>query len=224
MTAYDAVLFDSDGVLVEPPPRETQTEATREAFRAVGVTDPDRRHVAAVVDGVTVEGLHEICAAYDLEPEAFWAARERHDERSQLVEFRDGTRTRYDDVTALSGLPMEVNCGVVSNNHHSTIEFVLEHFELGPFFDTYYGREMTIESLELKKPNTHYLERALDDLSVSVESTLYIGDSESDIVAAERAGLKSVFVRRSHCHEVELETAPTYEVEDLYGIAELVNS
>ncbi|ELY29494.1 HAD-superfamily hydrolase [Natrialba magadii ATCC 43099] len=217
------MLFDSDGVLVEPPPVETQTNATRAAFRAVGVEDPDRQHVDAIVGGVTTETLQEICSAYDLEPATFWAARERHDEDSQLVEFRNGTRTQYDDVAALSGLPMEVNCGVVSNNHHSTIEFVLEHFELGPFFDTYYGREMTIESLQLKKPNTHYLDRALDDLSVSAESALYIGDSESDILAAERAGLESVFVRRPHCHEVELGVEPTYEVEDLYGVRQLAH-
>ncbi|OIB55558.1 HAD family hydrolase [Natrialba sp. SSL1] len=223
MTAYDAVLFDSDGVLVEPPPVETQTNATRAAFRAVGVEDPDRQHVDAIVNGVTTEALHEICSAYDLEPAAFWAARERHDEDSQFAEFRDGTRTRYDDVAAISDLPTEASCGVVSNNHHSTIEFVLEHFELGPFFDTYYGREMTIESLRLKKPNTHYLERALDDLSVSAESSLYIGDSESDILAAERAGLESVFVRRPHCREVELGVEPTYEVEDLHGVRRLAH-
>ncbi|WP_394295531.1 HAD hydrolase-like protein [Natrialba chahannaoensis] len=66
------------------------------------------------------------------------------------------------------------------------------------------------------------LERALDDLSVSVESTLYIGDSESDILAAERAGLESVFVRRPHCREVELGVEPTDEVEDLHGVKRLV--
>ncbi|RQG95083.1 HAD family hydrolase [Natrarchaeobius chitinivorans] len=218
MTAYDAVLFDSDGVLVEPPPAETQSTATRAAFREVGVDDPDRRHVEAVVDGITVEELEGICAAYDLDPETFWEAREHHDERSQLDEFERGVRGRYDDVSAITDLP--VDCGVVSNNHHTTIEYVLTQFGLEPAFETYYGREMTIESLELKKPNTHYLERAMADLAA--ESVLYVGDSESDIVAATRAGLESAFVRRPHCRETELEVAPTYDLGDLHDVADLV--
>ncbi len=222
MTAYDAVLFDSDGVLVEPPPVETQSEATRAAFRAVDVDEPDRQHVDAIVSGATRDELHEICAVYDLEPESFWKARERYDEDSQFVEFRDGTRGRYDDVAAVADLPAEIDCGVVSNNHHTTIEFVLEHFGLESLFETHYGREMTVESLRLKKPNAHYLERALEDLAASPESALYVGDSESDIVAAERAGLESTFVRRSHCYGVDLEVTPTYEIEDLNGLKRLV--
>lgn len=218
MTAYDGVFFDSDGILVEPPAVETQADATRAAFREVGVEDPDRRHVDAIVSGVTAAELRNICATYELDPETFWEARERHDERSQFAAFRNGVRTRYDDVTAITDCPTP--CGVVSNNHHSTVAFVLEFFGLDAFFDTYHGREMTIESLELKKPNAHYLERALADLSV--DDALYVGDSESDIVAAERAGLESAFVRRSHCHETELAVEPTYEVESLHEIAHLV--
>ena len=40
VSPYDAVLFDNDGVLVEPPAPETQRAAIREAFLAVGVDDP----------------------------------------------------------------------------------------------------------------------------------------------------------------------------------------
>ncbi|WP_226022586.1 HAD family hydrolase [Halomicrobium salinisoli] len=219
MPAYDAVLFDSDGVLVTPPARETQLAATRTAFEAVGESDPAAEHVAAVADGLTGEQLREICDAYDFDPEAFWDAREHHDERSQFDRFRDGTRRLYDDVAAIRDLSHD--CGVVSNNHHSTIEFVLSHFGLEASFDTYYGREKSIESLDLKKPDPHYLERALADLDA--DTALFVGDSESDVVAAERAGLDSAFVRRSHCADVALSTSPTFEVDDLGDVASLVN-
>jgi hypothetical protein len=36
---YDAVLFDDDGVLVDPPAPGTQRTAVRDAFRAVGVNE-----------------------------------------------------------------------------------------------------------------------------------------------------------------------------------------
>jgi phosphoglycolate phosphatase len=215
---YDAVLFDSDGVLVEPPSRERKRAGHRDAFRAVGVEDPDPGHVESLFSGVTLDGLREIAASHDLDPETLWTARERCDERSQLAAFRAGDRTTYDDVGVVRDLPGPR--GVVSNNHHSTVEFKLDFFELDPLFDTYYGREMTVESLELKKPNTHYLDRALPDLEA--ESALYVGDSESDVLAAHCADLDSAFVRRAHTRETELDEEPTYELGSLEELATLV--
>lgn len=219
MSEYDAVLFDSDGVLVEPPGVESQTAAIRRAFQSVGVDDPDERHVRELTSGVTSEILDDIGEVYNIDPVALWDAREHYDEQSQFEAFRAGDRDRYDDTAALSEIPLPR--GVVSNNHHSTIEFVLEFFEFDDDFDTYYGREKTVESLGLKKPNTHYVECALDDLGGG--SALYVGDSENDVLAAHRAGLDSVFLRRPHCRSVDLSVGPTYELETLYGLAELLD-
>ncbi|WP_254524971.1 HAD family hydrolase [Natrinema caseinilyticum] len=219
VTAYDTVVFDNDGVLVTPPAYETQAEATRDAFREVGAADVARHHLDAIVTGVTIDGLRDICATYDLDAETFWEARERHDERSQIDKFEAGARDCYDDVGCLTDLSQ--NCGVVSNNHHSTLEFVLDRFELRPLFGTYYGREKTIESLRLKKPNPHYLERAFADLEA--ESALYVGDSESDVLAAERADIDSVFVRRSHCRDADLDVTPTYDVTTLRDVVRIAN-
>ena len=215
---YDAVLFDQDGVLVEPPTREVQAGATRDAFAAVGVESVDDRHVDAICEGVTVAELHGICSAYGIDPETFWAAREHHDERSQLAQFEGGGRTTYGDVAAVADLP--VARGVVSNNHHSTVEFALSFFDLDPLFDAVHGRPKTVESLRLKKPNPHYLERAVADLGTG--SALYVGDSESDVVAAHRAGVDSAFVRRPHCRDADLTVAPTHEIESLHALGELV--
>ena len=220
MTGYDTVLFDSDGILVDPPAYEAQVEATQAAFEEMGVIEIDRQHIDDIVKGTTVERLHEICTAYDLDTEAFWQAREHHDEQSQFGNFRTGSRSRYDDVAAI--LDLSQTCGVVSNNHHSTIEFVLDFFDLRPLFETYYGREKTVESLDLKKPNTHYLNQALTELGA--ESALYVGDSESDVVAANRAGLDSAFVRRPHCRDVSLSAAPTYETNTLYDLPKIMDS
>ena len=215
---YDAVLFDSDGILVEPPAYETKVEATRAAFAEVGVTDPPREQIDDIVTGTTRERIREICATHGIDVKPFWHARERLDERSQFEKFETGCRTGYDDATSISSISQR--CGVVSNNHHSTIEFVLDFFGFESMFDTYYGREMTVESLDLKKPNTHYLDRARTELGA--ESVLYVGDSESDVLAARRAGMDSVFVRRPHCEDVTLSVTPTYETRDLRGVTDIV--
>ncbi|WP_394740832.1 hypothetical protein [Natronococcus roseus] len=49
MRQGDAVLFDGDGTRIEALPVETQSGATRDAFRAVGAGEPDRRHVDALI-------------------------------------------------------------------------------------------------------------------------------------------------------------------------------
>ncbi|WP_132061327.1 HAD family hydrolase [Halorussus amylolyticus] len=219
MTDYDAILFDNDGVLVEPPSSERLREAARSAFRAVGVADPDRGHVEDVMYGVTPDLLREVCGAYDIDPTDFWTARDRHASRAQQEAFRDGNRSSYADVAALADLDHDF--GVVSSNQHATIEFILDFFEFGDLFDTHYGRELSVESVRRKKPNPHYLERALADLGA--ESALYVGDSESDVEAARRAGLDSAFVRRDHREDLTFSVEPTYEVADLWSVAEIAN-
>lgn len=218
MAAYDAVLFDQDGVLVDPPAREVQATATRDAFAALGVEEADPAAVDDVVDGVSAARLRDIAAAHDLDPETFWDAREDHDEQSQLAAFRRGDRGLYDDVATVTDL--DLARGVVSNNHHSTVSFVLEYFGLEGAFETYYGRPRSIASLARKKPAPHYLECALRDLDA--ESGLYVGDSEGDVLAAYRAGIDSVLVRRDHCRDLTTDPAPTYEVDSLADLHPLV--
>jgi HAD superfamily hydrolase (TIGR01549 family) len=218
VTTYDAVLFDNDGVLVEPPARETQSGATRAAFRAVGIDDPADDHVEALVSGVTADRLRGIAGAYGLDPRRLWAARERHDEHSQFAAFERGDRTAYDDAAAVPAVAGDRPLGVVSNNHHSTVAYVLDRFGMDGWFDTYYGREKTVESLGLKKPATHYLDRALSDLGADPGATLYVGDSGSDVVAADRAGTDSAFVRRPGA-DADPPTTPTFEVTDLHGLS-----
>ncbi|WP_255150751.1 HAD family hydrolase [Halorarius halobius] len=216
MSRYDAVLFDNDGVLVHPPSSEAQSAAIRDAFHEVGVESPRDDHVEYLCHGVTVDGLRDIAASYGVDHETLWDARERHDDRSQREAFVAGHRSTYDDVDAVDALPGPR--GLVSNNHHPTVEFVLDRFGLG--FDTYYGRPMTVESLRLKKPNTHFLDRALADLDA--DSGLYVGDSESDVQAAHNAGLESVFVRREHNRDAALGVTPDYEVETLDAVGEIL--
>lgn len=218
MAGYDAIIFDNDGVLVEPPAIETLVGATRSAFREVGVESPEQEHVEAMTLSVRMEELESVCETYELDTSEFWRARDTHASRAQQAEFRDGGRAKYDDVVVLGKLDHDL--GIVSSNQHETIEFVLDHCEFTPLFDTYYGRELAVESIQRKKPEPYYIERAVADLDA--ESALYVGDSESDVVAATRAGLDSAFVRRPHRTGVELSTEPTYDVPDLHAVAERV--
>lgn len=215
---YDAIIFDNDGVLTTPTRRDVLTAAIEATLRDFGVSDPDPDHFERLIS-LGVETLEEICAGYDLDPETFWPARDQKMTQAHQREISEGRKVCYDDVELLHEL--DVAMGIVSNNQHTTIEYLVEFFEFEELFVTYYGRELTLQGLERKKPNPYYLERAIEDLGA--ERPLYVGDSRSDIEVAVRLGIDSVFVRRPHRESYSVAPQPTYEIdsfEELEAILE----
>ena len=214
---YDTVVFDNDGVLVGRTSFDVLREATQETFSQFGVTDPDPDHVDDMTIGATPQQVADICGAYELEPETFWRTLDSTSSRAQQEEARAGRKTFYDDVDTLANL--DAAMGIVSSNQQETVDFLLDHFEVSGMFGTAYGREATIESLDLRKPNSHYIDRALADLDA--ESALFVGDNESDIRAAENAGIDSAFIRRPHRRNWDLNVWPTWDIDcldDLHSI------
>jgi len=214
--SYEAVLFDNDGVLVEPVGRAVLRRATWEAFDALGVPTPDPDDVDRLAIGVTPDLLSSVCASYGLDPERFWRARDYHSSHAQRVELRTGRATLYDDFDAIRAI--DAPRGIVSSNQQDTVEFMHDFFATRDLFATAYGRDPTIRSLSRKKPDPHYLHRALAD--VDADTALFVGDSESDVLAARNAGLDAAFVRRPHRESYDLSVDPTYE---LGGLADLLD-
>ncbi|WP_137284903.1 HAD family hydrolase [Halorussus salinisoli] len=208
---YDTVVFDNDGVLVGRTSFDVLREATQETFEQFGVTDLDPDHVDDMTVGATPSRVADVCDEYDLDPERFWRALDRTSSRAQQQEARAGRKTPYDDIHTLADL--DTSMGIVSSNQQETVDFLLDHFDVSHMFDTAYGREATIESLDRRKPNSHYIDRALADLDA--DSALFVGDNESDIRAAENAGIDSAFIRRPHRRDWELNVWPTWDIECL---------
>jgi HAD superfamily hydrolase (TIGR01549 family) len=215
MTGYDAIVFDCDGVLVEPTDTDVLVDAVCDAFDAFGVDisrEAARRTVSE--DRVPVEHARE----HGIDPEAFWHRRELTASLAQQRHTLAGGKSVYDDVAALDRL--DVPLGLVSNNQHATIEFLLAHHNLGQF-ETAYGRRPTLAGAAARKPEPVYVEQALDDLAAS--EALYVGDSEKDIVAAHGAGIDSAFLRRDHVADGELGTEPTMAVPDLDSLVDALS-
>lgn len=211
---YEAIVFDNDGVLVEPTDTAVLVDAVVESFRAFGV-EVNRSLARRMVENEAVPT--DIAREHGIDPEAFWHHRELTASLSQQVHVREGGKSVYDDVAALDRL--DVPLAVVSNNQHATIEFLLAHHDL-PSFETAYGRQPTLVGAAKRKPEPDYIERALSDLGI--ENALYVGDSEEDLVAARRAGIDSAFLRRDHVADVTLSAEPTAEVPDLRALVELL--
>jgi len=218
-TDYDAVVFDNDGVIVEPTDRGPLTDAVCAAFRDVGV-DPDRAAVERAV--AASAGPRETVAAVDgatgIDVEQFWQRREKRAAAVQKDLIRDGGKPLYDDVTTLRDI--DASLGMVSNNQHETVSFIVEYHGLDRF-ETVHGRDLSVAGAERKKPDPHYLERALSELGT--RNALYVGDSEVDVEAARRAGVDSAFLRREHSADADLAVEPTYEFPDLRALTEVLS-
>ena len=214
---YDTVVFDNDGVLVGRTAFDVLQDATQETFEDFGVTDPDPNHVENMTVGATPHQVATICGQYDLPREDFWRAREEKMVEVQSQEAREGRKRPYDDIDTLADL--DAAKGIVSSNQQGTVDFLLDHFSVRDLFGTAYGREPTIESLDLRKPNSHYIDRALADLDA--DSALFVGDNESDVRAAENAGIDSAFIRRPHRTDWELNVWPTWEIHELDELHEI---
>jgi len=214
---YDTVIFDNDGVLVGRTRFDVLQDATATTFARFDVTDPDPSHVKEMTVGATPSRVTAISNIYGFDPDIFWRTRDRVVSEAQQEEARAGRKTPYDDVDTLGTL--DVSMGIVSSNQQETVDFLLEHFDMGEYFETAYGRAATIESLDLRKPNTHYIDRAMADLDA--DSTLFVGDNESDITAAENAGIDSAFIRRPHRDDWDLEVWPTWDIDSLEDLHEI---
>jgi len=217
---YDTVVFDNDGVLVGRTSFDVLREATQDTFEQFGVTDPDPDHVEDMTIGATPRQVNDICTTYDLHPDTFWRARDDTMSRAQQEEARAGRKTFYDDVDTLADL--DAAMGIVSSNQQATVDFLLDHFDVGHHFGAAYGREATIESLDRRKPNSHYIDRALADLDA--DSALFVGDNESDIRAAENAGIDSAFIRRPHRTDWELNVWPTWDIDCLDDLHQICSA
>jgi HAD superfamily hydrolase (TIGR01549 family) len=209
---YDAVVLDNDGVLVEPTDTDVLVDAVIDSFEAFGVAI-DRSLARQTVDEGTVPV--DLAREHGIDPEALWHYRELTASLAQQAHTRAGEKKVYEDVATLNRLDGPL--GVVSNNQHATIEFLLAYHDL-PSFETAYGRQPTLAGAARRKPEPAYVERALTDLDA--ECALYVGDSETDLVAADRAGIDSAFLRREHVSDVELSVEPTVEVPNLRTLVE----
>lgn len=213
-TGYEAVVFDNDGVIVEPTERARIVDAVERAFREFGV-DPGREHAEWTV--ATGAGPVESVGDYGIDPERFWPVREDEAAAEQKRVVREGGKPVYDDTSALECL--DARLGLVSNNQAETVEFLVDYHDLS-CFETTYGREHTVEGAARRKPAPYYIEQALSDLGTT--DAVYVGDSEKDVVAAHAAGVDSVFLRREHVAGTDLSVEPTYEVADLQELVEVL--
>lgn len=189
---YDAVVLDSDGVLCGLSDPVLLSTAIERTYRSFGVTEPTDRDREALGIGTSAERVGAACDRHGLDRAAVWTRRDRTISELEREAIRTGGKCLYADVATLSALGRPV--GIASNNVRTTVEYVVDRHGLTDVVGAVHARRPRIESLARRKPDPHFLRRALDDLGV--ETALFVGDSASDVGAARRAGIDAALLDR----------------------------
>jgi phosphoglycolate phosphatase-like HAD superfamily hydrolase len=212
---YDAICFDMDGVLL------TGSHTDRSVYRQAAAAtladfgaEYDGQPPMDLVDPDTVADVRAMCDELEIPPAAVWAYRERAATTVENERIVAGDRTPFQDTPALDSLDCPV--GVVSNNRHGTVRFVVEHFGLPA--SVVRGRFPTLDEFGRLKPDPHLLSWVLDRLDAA--DVLFVGDRLSDVAAAHRAGVDAALLTRggeppSGKHE------PEHHVDSLEAVLDI---
>lgn len=188
--AFDLVMFDLDGTLVETGPEIA--DATNDALAHLGWATVSQEQVNAWIGHGTRELLLQAMAFVLQTP----AEDLRHSERFSQAEAvfighyqaRCGTRSHlYPQVLeTLSALRQQgVFTAVITNKEGRYTQTVLDAHGLMPLLD----RVISGDTLPKKKPNPAGIEFCLAHFGVDASRALFVGDSSIDVQTARNAGV-----------------------------------
>lgn len=184
MQKPSAILFDLDGTLVDTSHDLTACLNTlrEEAGLLPLPYAAVRPYIGTGVKGLIEVGFPETTQATDLSKKFLSVYAKTLNTHShcfpgvmEVLDFLD---------------EQKISWGIVTNKHRRFAEPLVDHLHL-------LGRCAVLvcgDTLSVSKPHPAPLLHACQSISSRVEQCIYVGDSESDILAAKAAGMKSVAV------------------------------
>ena len=170
--SHDAVVYDLDGTLI----------------RLAVNWDHVARDVASVLEANGVDpGERGLWEMLTLSNET--GTREAVEETMTEYEL-DGARASH-RLELADGLPHDVPVGVCSLNAETACRRALEVHEIAEYVDAVVGRD----TAATVKPDPEGLLLAIERLGVAPDETVFVGDSDSDREAAQRADVAFEWAR-----------------------------
>lgn len=212
-----ALIFDVDETLVYYEghnPRKWFNSYLKPAIQQRGI-DLDFETYRKMVKGILPRSYVE---KFGIDHVEFWKLIDNVNLEYRKALAKEGKIKVFPDVSrTLQELKtMGLKLAAVSNASQECTEFVLNLFNLEKYFDAVFGKDYSY--LDGVKPNPYLIQKSLRALNVSTNEALVVGDSELDVKAAHRAGIKAVQVLRFDNFVEEAD----YHVRDLNELMDLV--
>ncbi len=101
---------------------------------------------------------------------------------------------------------------LVANTDSISVQSVIEKYELGKYFESIY---LSCD-MGMLKSNPKLFEQILEKEGLAKEDTVMVGDSiESDLIAAEKAGIRGILVDRNDRREYATKVKSLSELDSL---------
>ncbi len=143
------------------------------------------------------KGFISILKRWDVsDPNDFWIKFDERDRKKRRKLIKENKLILYDDVipTLKKLNNMGIKIGIVSNTPDFIIEFELDAFKLAPFFDKVLGLG---DDQSICKPEPDGINMILEEMKCNPAKTIFIGDSEVDLIAAQRAKVFPIYIDRN---------------------------
>lgn len=187
-----AVLFDMDGVIVDTEPLHKKAYFT--VFEELGL-NVDSDLYNSFTGNSTQKVAERLISLFNL-PTSWQEIAKR--KRKHFKHYFDNDPT-FDLIPGVLSLikhyhQNNIKLIIASSAHRNTIGWVLEKFELSPYFSDF------ISGAELKesKPAPEIFLLAAERVNEPVENCMVIEDSTNGILAASRAGIFCAAYRSEH--------------------------
>jgi HAD superfamily hydrolase (TIGR01549 family) len=177
------IIYDCDGVLFD------SLEANRRLYDRIAVSvgrgplnDEELRYCHMNTVGDSIHRLFEDDPEGEARARAYWM------EKIDFTDFIPYLIMEPHLLETLSALREKGILTAISTNRTTSMPHVMERFRLGPYFD------MVVTALDVAhpKPDPESVARILGQLRAQPEETLYVGDSEIDLMTARSSGVRFV--------------------------------
>lgn len=192
-----AILFDVDGVLVDS--RDAVEKFRKKFFNEAGYSDVDDKYIkgsfhlplrTVVSEALKSKGINdqkEIDRVYNMVFD---------------TKLREGQDFKFPKEleSILEELHRDFKLGIITSRIRLGLDDIFDARPIEKYFDVI----ISLDDVENHKPHPEPLEKALERLGLKAEEAVYIGDSDTDILAAHAAGMPSIHladIRHEHAHQ-----------------------
>ncbi len=177
-----AVLFDMDGTLIRSG--EAHYHANKELASMLGLEYTREIHERFYGR----RGVDILVALGASREDAERVMRKKGEVLKKYLSYVEPLVTREE----IESLKRKCKVGIVTSGSRDTLDILLKHVGIPV---TMFDVIITAEDVEKGKPDPEPILKALEILGIPPEEAIYVGDTEHDREAAERAGVCFIHIR-----------------------------
>lgn len=217
MSNYEAVIFDQDGVLLDSGLNNflwvDQTRKNAAEKKGYNFTTQDSLKIVHSTSQKEINNFLD-------EKEMTWSELqyiERKVAEKKVEMVKQGYIRLFPDTHRFL-TSLNVPTGLATNASSISTDFVLDFFGLRHYFNSIHNIELERDKwFKRKKPNAVLLQEVMQD--IGAENVLMVGDTSSDVGAAQAAEADSVLVES---YKKSPELNPTYRVKNISEVSRLL--